>query len=117
MSLVQIFLFFLVRVLSFIVFRFFLLACCERASERPARFSISSILASKELAIWKTKLEEDDDDDDYSEEPLRKRAKIDHLIVGENISTRKREHRQNCRVNCGAEIVITNILPYLLVKS
>ena len=75
------------------------------------KYEFLEVLSLLELAIWKTKLE--DDDGDYSEEPLRKRVKIDHLIVGENMSTRKREHRQNCRVHCGAEIVITNVLPYL----
>ena len=78
------------------------------------KYEFLETMSLLELAIWKTKIE--DDDDYYSEEePLRKRAKLDHHSTVDEISvsTRKRRHRQYCRINCGAEIIITNILPYL----
>ena len=48
-----------------------------------------------ELALWKAKIDES----------RSKRARIDGGV----------SYRDQCRVNCGADIVIRNVLPYLLI--
>ena len=52
-----------------------------------------------ELALWKAKLEDDD-------EHCHKMRKFD-----DDCTTVAR--RERCRINCGADIVLRNVLPYL----
>lgn len=55
----------------------------------------SSIL---ELAVWNAKIKE------VSNIRRCKRAKVGHNAG----------HREECRINCGADIIVRNVLPYLL---
>jgi hypothetical protein len=54
-----------------------------------------------ELALWKAKLDDDD-------EQCHKMRKVD---IDSTTATVFR--RERCRINCGADIVLRNVLPYL----
>ena len=58
-----------------------------------------------ELALWKTKLEESTGQN-QGETRHSKKRKIDDL-----------DFRKQCRVNCGADIVIEHVLTYLLPST
>ena len=49
-----------------------------------------------ELALWKAKIDEG----------RNKRARVDGDV----------SYKEQCRVNCGADIVMRNVLPYLMPK-
>jgi hypothetical protein len=59
-----------------------------------------------ELAVWKAKINESRSDDVVSEDIDNKRSKIDES-----------EFRIQCRIGCGADHIIENILPYLLTPD
>ena len=66
--------------------------------ERLAAYEIAKEGTSVlELALWKSKTDMNRD----------KRAKVDSEI----------SYREQCRINCGADIIIRNVLPYLLPKT
>ena len=58
--------------------------------------SIKEGTAVLELAIWKAKIDEG----------RNKRARVDCQV----------SYKEQCRVNCGADIVMRNVLPYLMPK-
>lgn len=53
-----------------------------------------------ELSMWKAKI------DEYNNAHRDKRARAGHGV----------DHRVECRFNCGADIVVRNVLPYLLPR-
>ena len=68
--------------------------------DRLAAYEIAKEATSiLELALWKKQ----------NEERLGKRARI-----SEDVSL---SYREQCRMNCGADIIIWNVLPYLLPKE
>lgn len=54
-----------------------------------------------ELALWKVRIGE------HGNGHRNKRARVDHGV----------DYRAECRINCGAGIVVRNVLPYLLPSS
>jgi len=67
--------------------------------DRLAAYEIAKEGASiLELALWKDKI-----DESHS-----KRARVDAEVVS---------YRDQCRINCGAGIIIRNVLPYLVPKT
>ena len=61
-----------------------------------------------ELALWKAKIDEMDSTNNYSTGLVQcnKRARVDNEV----------SYKDQCRINCGADIVVRNVLRYLLPK-
>ena len=61
-----------------------------------------------ELALWKAKIDEMDSTNNYSTGLVQcnKRARVDNEV----------SYKDQCRINCGADIVVRNVLRYLLSK-
>jgi hypothetical protein len=55
-----------------------------------------------ELAVWKAKIKESRSDDVVSENVDNKKGKMDES-----------EFRIKCRIGCGADHIIENVLPYV----
>ena len=71
-------------------------------SEYQKLKEITSLL---ELAIWKIKMDDRKDDGDTMGE-CNKKLKMD-----------RSDFRLNCRISCGADHVVENVLPYLLPQD
>ena len=61
-----------------------------------------------ELALWKAKIDEMDSTNNYSTGLVQcnKRARVDNEV----------SYKDQCRINCGADVVVRNVLHYLLPK-
>jgi len=67
--------------------------------------SLKEATAVLELALWKNNISEAKSSDEWRRLRLRKEEGADE------------PYRSQCRISCGADIVIQHVLPYLLPSS
>jgi len=70
--------------------------------------SIKEASTILELSLWKMKI------DEYCFMHSGKRARVGVDSSVEHLVECRLNHRVECRINCGADVVVRNLLPYLL---
>jgi hypothetical protein len=85
-----------------------------------AKYELKEVTSLLEMAAWKSKLSqsesvvrEDKEKDGESDAVEAMEGEEDDHAEGKVVITADDEFRKNCRINSGAELIISNVLPFL----